>query len=104
MLDKLDLDRSLTKGEYRSQMDKLGVRLGDLHRKMHELAIPAVIVFEGWDAAGRGTLINDLILQLDPRGFNVFAHGISNHDEAVRWPYLWRLLEHDSGGGKTDDL
>ena len=89
MLDQIDLEQRLTKSEYHSRMEQLGIRLGVLHRRLHELEIPAVIVFEGWDAAGRGTLINDLILRLDPRGFKVFANGIC-HEEAQRRPFLWR--------------
>lgn len=68
MLEQVDLDQRLNKNEYHSQMEVLGVQLGELHRKIHELGIPVVLVFEGWDAAGRGTLINDLILRLDHGG------------------------------------
>ena len=53
MLDQVDLGQKLAKDEYKQQMDRLGVQLGELHRRIHDLAIPVVIVFEGWDAAGR---------------------------------------------------
>ena len=88
MLEQIDLEESLTKNEYHARMNELEGRLGDLHRRIHELGIPAIVVFEGWDAAGRGTLINDLILRLDPRGFKVFANGISREETAAR-PFLW---------------
>ena len=60
MLDQLDLGQKLVKSEYKEQMDRMGIKLGELHRKIHELGIPDIVVFEGWDAAGRGTLINEL--------------------------------------------
>ncbi|MBV5337085.1 MAG: phosphate--AMP phosphotransferase, partial [Deltaproteobacteria bacterium] len=69
MLEQVDLGQKLVKSDYKNRMDILANQLGELHRKIHDLAIPAIIVFEGWDAAGRGTLINELILRLDPRGF-----------------------------------
>ena len=99
MLDQIDLEQRLTKSEYHSRMEQLGIRLGVLHRRLHELEIPAVIVFEGWDAAGRGTLINDLILRLDPRGFKVFANGIC-HEEAQRRPFLWRYWNTTPPAGR----
>jgi len=55
MLDQVDIGQKLGKTEYKEQMDQLEAQLGELHRKIHELGIPAIIVFEGWDAAGRGT-------------------------------------------------
>ena len=54
MLDQVDLGQKLAKDEYKQQMDRLAIQLGELHRKIHELAIPAVIVFEGWDAVAAG--------------------------------------------------
>lgn len=88
MLEKIDLEERLTKKDYHARMSSLENRIGDLHRRIHELGIPAIIVFEGWDAAGRGTLINDLILRLDPRGFKVFANGICREESSAR-PFLW---------------
>jgi len=36
--------------------------------RARELCLPVIILFEGWDASGKGTLINKLLLCLDPRG------------------------------------
>ncbi|MBT3603643.1 MAG: hypothetical protein HN521_11305, partial [Candidatus Latescibacteria bacterium] len=39
----------------------------------HEMGVPITIVFEGWGAAGKGRLINELLLALDPRGVKVHS-------------------------------
>ena len=99
MLDQLDLGQKLAKSEYKEQMDRIGIQLGELHRKIHELGIPAIVVFEGWDAAGRGKLINELILRLDPRGFKVFANNLC-HGDVTAHPFLWRYWNTTPAAGK----
>ena len=99
MLDQMDLGPKLAKGEFKLQMDQMGIQLGELHRKIHDLGIPAIIVFEGWDAAGRGTLINELILRLDPRGFKVFANNLC-HGDVTAHPFLWRYWNTTPAAGK----
>lgn len=90
MLEKLNLSRSLPKDEYRQIMDKFEPRLAELQREIKDLGIPVVILFEGWDAAGKGTLINRLLLPLDPRGFKVHAINAPSEEERLR-PFLWRF-------------
>ena len=34
-----------------------------------------IILFEGWGAAGKGTLISDMLQNLDPRSFKVLLTG-----------------------------
>lgn len=50
----------------------------------------AVIVFEGWDAAGKGGAIRRLTARLDPRGCKVWPIGAPTRDEQGRH-YLWRF-------------
>jgi polyphosphate kinase 2 (PPK2 family) len=71
MLEKLDLSLKIEKREYKKVTSDLEIRVGALQRRAYELNIPVIIVFEGWDAAGKGTLINKLLLALDPRGYTV---------------------------------
>lgn len=90
MLEKVDLSKKLEKEEYKEMIDPLRLRLGDLQRRAKEKRIPVIIIFEGWDAAGKGTLINELILALDPRGFNVYSTTAPDEEEKMR-PYFWRF-------------
>ena len=51
------------------------------------------MIFEGWEASGKGTLINELILPLDPRGFRVHHVRASLDDnQNAYWPPLRRFL------------
>lgn len=91
MLEKVDLSKKLSKEEYKRMIDPLRERLGQLQRQARDLKIPVSIVFEGWDAAGKGTFINELILALDPRGFDVFSIQEQSNEEEKMRPYLWRF-------------
>ncbi len=51
--------------------DQLGAQLMTLQQEIRSLGIPVVIVFEGWDAAGKGTMLGELLQGLDPRGYKV---------------------------------
>jgi polyphosphate:AMP phosphotransferase len=90
MLEKVDLSQSIDKSEYQERIQSLRLSIGELQRKIHELSIPVTLVFEGWGAAGKGTLINSLILSMDPRGFNVHSTQPPTEEEIMR-PFLWRF-------------
>ena len=94
MLEKVDLKRKLEKGTFKTLAPDLRERLGELQRRAKDLRIPVLVVFEGWDGAGKGTLMNELILPLDPRGFQV--HNVAPERGDMRlWPPMrrfWKLL------------
>ncbi len=90
MLKNIDLSREVAKEEYKRLKDDADMKLGCLQRQVKALGIPVIVVFEGWSAAGKGTLINELILPLDPRGFNVHSARGPTQEEAF-YPFLWRF-------------
>ena len=90
MLENIDLSKELGKDEYREMMPEMAIKLAGLQREAKDLNIPVIILFEGWDAAGKGTLINQLIMPLDPRGFRVNPTSAPNDEERYR-PFLWRF-------------
>ena len=90
MLEKIDLSRKAEKEVYRQARDTYGTRLGLAQRKLKEAGIPVLILFDGMDAAGKGTQINRLIQFLDPRGFDVYASSRVTEEEAMR-PFLWKF-------------
>ncbi len=89
-LSEIDLSKKIEKKEYKALRAPLELQIGELQRKAREQGIPVVIVFEGWGAAGKGTQINNLMLALDPRGFNVNLTKSPNEEEYLR-PFLWRF-------------
>jgi polyphosphate kinase 2 (PPK2 family) len=90
MLEKVDLSKRLTKKEYKAQLPHLRNRLYDLQKACWDANVPSVILFEGWDAAGKGTSINLLTQRLDPRGFKLHAIQEARTYEK-HMPWLWRF-------------
>jgi polyphosphate:AMP phosphotransferase len=90
MLELIDLDRAISKEEYNQQFPLLAQELGECQRLARAAGVPVIVVFEGWAAAGKGTIINRLTQALDPRGFKV--HPILPPNETERmYPRLWRF-------------
>jgi len=90
MLETVDLSRKLSQEEYKAVFTDLERRLGECQRAAHELGAPLIVVFEGWEAAGKGTCISRLALAFDARGFKVHAIGPPNEEERLH-PWMWRF-------------
>ncbi|MCZ6674306.1 MAG: polyphosphate:AMP phosphotransferase [Verrucomicrobia bacterium] len=82
--------QTASESDVKHQLSLLHEELGSLQRQARQLKIPVIILFEGADGAGKGTLINKLLMSLDPRGFKVYAMHSPN-DEAIFRPFLWRF-------------
>ena len=90
MLEKADFAKKLDKEEFKEIMPELERKIAGLQRRCRELKIPVMIVFEGFDAAGKGLQIGRLIRNLDPRGFEVFPIKEETEEEQMH-PFLWRF-------------
>ncbi len=90
MLEKVDLTKKLSKKEYKKRLPQLQQRLYDVQKTCWDAEIPTVILFEGWDASGKGTSINLLTRRLDPRGFMVYPIREARTYEKGH-PWLWRF-------------
>lgn len=99
MLECIDLEKKLKKKETKELMEKLDADLSRLQREAKACQIPVMIIFEGWGASGKGTLINRLIHPMDPRGFKVFTIQKENEEEAMR-PFLWRFWTKTPAKGR----
>jgi len=97
MLELIDPKKKVSKGDYRQIFPEMAIELGHCQRAARDAGVPVVIVFEGWDAAGKGTIINRLTQALDPRGFKV--HPISAPTDAEQLhPWMrryWNALPPD---------
>ncbi|HBU11168.1 MAG TPA: phosphate--AMP phosphotransferase, partial [Clostridiales bacterium] len=71
---------------------EMGEALTALQRQIIAEKIPVIILFEGFTTAGKGSAINSLILNFDPRGFSVFTTRKPEEYE-VRQPWLARFAQ-----------
>ncbi len=91
MLDKIDMHKKADWKDYTDRMAHLEIRMGELQRQCKELGIPIMVVFEGFEASGKGTMINKMIQPLDPRGFQVYTMEKESEDDRMH-PYFWRYF------------
>ncbi|MCI5936778.1 MAG: phosphate--AMP phosphotransferase [Eubacterium sp.] len=89
MLEQISLMKTADWPDYHAKMAHLQIRMGELQRTCRERGIPVLILFEGYEASGKGTMINKMIQPLDPRGFQVFTMEKESEEEK-RHAYLWR--------------
>jgi polyphosphate kinase 2 (PPK2 family) len=90
VLDQVDLSLALSKTAFKRARRFQRQRLYDLAKMAFDARLPTMIVFEGWDAAGKGTTIRELTRRLDPRGFQVHPVQAPRTME-TRMPWLWRF-------------
>ncbi len=90
LLANIPLDKTIEEEAYEKQLKKLRKRLQKLHNEVYRKKVPVVIVYEGWDAAGKGGNIKRLTSGLDPRGYEVQPIASPTPDELSRH-YLWRF-------------
>jgi AMP-polyphosphate phosphotransferase len=108
-LDQLDLSRSLSKKEYEERLSAAQDRLvalrlalgGKLRGFEGRLGPALAVVFEGWDASGKGGALKRLVERLDPRHVRVAQFGAPTDGEK-RHHFLWRFWPALPGlGGMT---
>jgi polyphosphate:AMP phosphotransferase len=99
VLSSLDLTKRLPKKDYPRKRDELQARLNLLHRKARDRRISAALVFEGWDAGGKGGAIRRITPALDARDYNVIQIAAPSDEEKAHH-YLWRFWRHLSRAGR----
>jgi AMP-polyphosphate phosphotransferase len=106
-LDEVDLSQDLSKDEEAEGLKREGERLAQLRLTLGgligecEVGPPLIIVFEGWDASGKGGAIKRLVAPLDPRHVRVSQFAAPTPDEK-RHHFLGRFWPALPGwGGMT---
>ncbi len=86
----VDLNKSLDCETYEKELDDLQDRLHMLQHRVYRQRLPVAIVYEGWDAAGKGGNIRRLVAKVDPRGYDVTTVAAPSTLEKQHH-YLWRF-------------
>jgi AMP-polyphosphate phosphotransferase len=103
-LDELDLTESLTRKEEARALDRAWERLVQLRLTLggqigeRKLGAPTCVLFEGWDASGKGGAIKRLVARMDPRHVRVVQFAAPTADEK-RHHFLWRFFGALPGWG-----
>ena len=87
------------KDELKERLSKSKNRLYDLQMKIKERKLPVLVLFEGWSAAGKGSMIGKIIKNIDPRFFKVATMSAPTEEETRR-PFLYRYMKEIPEEGK----
>ncbi len=87
------------KDELKERLSKSKNRLYDLQMKIKEHKLPVLVLFEGWSAAGKGSMIGKIIKNIDPRFFKVATMSAPTEEETRR-PFLYRYMREIPEEGK----
>ena len=90
MLERLDLTTSCRARRVRTQIAPHQLQLRELAFQLYSQKRPLVVVYEGWDAAGKGGNIKRVTEKLDPRGYEVFPSRRPAGEDKTHH-YLWRF-------------
>jgi len=90
MLETVDLSKKLTREEYLRDLVKHQLELRDWAYQLYVQKRSLVVVYEGWDAAGKGGNIKRVTERLDPRGYEVFPIAAPDGEDRTHH-YLWRF-------------
>jgi AMP-polyphosphate phosphotransferase len=90
MLENSDLTLTMDKETYQRELISAQVALSKLAFQVYLGQRPVVILFEGWDAAGKGGAIKRLTEKMDPRGYVVYPIGAPQGDDKTHH-YMWRF-------------
>jgi polyphosphate:AMP phosphotransferase len=99
LLGTLDYSQRIDDDAYDA---KLAKHQGQIARRMRSRAMrdrPVVVVFEGMDAAGKGSTIRRITAALDARQYRVIPISAPT-DEELAQPYLWRFWRNLPAPGR----
>jgi polyphosphate:AMP phosphotransferase len=100
LLDTLDLSLKLDEKNYHEQLNFYQGKLSKLTRLARQKKRSSILVFEGWDAGGKGGAIRRIIHALDARNYRVIPVSAPTDEERSRH-YLWRFWRHIPRAGRV---
>ena len=99
VLDNLDLGQKLDDAAFDRKLAQHQARLNALQRRAVKHGLSTIVVFEGWDAAGKGGAIRRVTQSLDARDYQVIPIAAPTDEERAHH-YLWRFWRHLSRAGR----
>ena len=100
VLARLDMSRAIPDGKFDRLLEKWQGRLNRLQREALRRRVSTILVFEGWDAAGKGGAIRRVTSALDLRECRVIPFAAPTDEERAHH-YLWRFWRHLGRAGRV---
>lgn len=88
-LEEVDHTLFLEREDYKRELKEQQRLLNKLELKMYIHRVPMMIMYEGWDAAGKGGSIKRVAQALDARSYTIFTSPAPTKIELAH-PHLWR--------------
>ena len=99
MLQDFEKARPEDKDTLGAEIKELRARLIATQQLLREKKLPVLVLIEGWAAAGKGSLIKEIISEIDPRFYNVVSPAVIPESEA-RYPFLYPYASAIPENGK----
>ena len=99
MLETVDLSKTLDAETYKKDLVRYQIAMHDLGYQVYLQERPVILLFEGWDAAGKGGVIKRITQRLNPRVCRVEALATPTEREKTQW-YFQRYVAHLPAAGE----
>ena len=88
MLGNPEKSKSEDKAKLNREIKDLRARLVAQQQQVRAGKLPVLVLIEGWSAAGKGSLIKEIISEMDPRFYQVSSPAVIPESES-RYPFLY---------------
>ena len=99
MFEHIKKSEKESNGAIKAEIKVLREKLLAQEMLLREKGLPVIVLVEGWAAAEKGSLINELISEIDPRFYNVVSPVVLPENEE-RYPYLYQYAAAIPENGK----
>ncbi|MBQ9061640.1 MAG: polyphosphate:AMP phosphotransferase [Eubacterium sp.] len=89
-------EKEVLRQQLAAEREKLAAR----QLQIKEAKLPVMVVFEGWGAAGKGSVMGEVIENIDPRFFQVATMDAPATEDQLRKPFLYRYFVEIPEAGK----
>ena len=103
MLKDFEMKKPEDKDKLKEQIKALRATLLGQQQQLLEAKLPVIVLIEGWAAAGKGSLIKELISEIDPRFYSVVSPVITPESQQ-RYPFLYPYMKAIPQNGKITFL
>ena len=86
--------------EYHALLEAEQDRFRKLQEEMYQKRVPLMVMYEGWDAAGKGGNIKRIAQAIDARAYQIFPSPAPSSAELAH-PHLWRYWTRLPEAGKV---